>query len=174
MRNLEASREYHREYWRRHSDKLNQRRRERYVGSPEYLAKKAAYMRDHLAAKRQNDPSYVIDKRERDRLYRQTPEGNLSRRRQKYKRRALGGRHTLNSTDMQRLLTGFAYCCAYCLQCGSLTMDHFIPLTRGGGTVMGNIVPACSPCNSSKQNKMPSDWCTPEQLERVTGILGSL
>ena len=45
-----------------------------------------------------------------------------------------------------------------CVYCGSkpaqLTMDHVIPLSKGGSHTKGNIVPACKSCNSSKGNKI--------------------
>lgn len=42
---------------------------------------------------------------------------------------------------------------------GKLHADHLIPLSKGGGNTIGNIVPACQSCNLSKWNKMPSEWC---------------
>jgi len=49
-----------------------------------------------------------------------------------------------------------------CLYCGNefkrthLTMDHVVPISRGGKTEWTNIVAACNPCNSTKGNRM--DW----------------
>lgn len=44
-----------------------------------------------------------------------------------------------------------------CCYCGKkefpLVQDHFIPLSKGGGYESNNIVPACSNCNGSKNNK---------------------
>jgi 5-methylcytosine-specific restriction endonuclease McrA len=39
-----------------------------------------------------------------------------------------------------------------CWMCGGPkdTMDHVKPLSRGGAHMLGNIRPACSPCNNSK------------------------
>lgn len=43
-----------------------------------------------------------------------------------------------------------------CLGCGiqepqiTLTVDHIIPVSRGGGSEIGNIQGLCQPCNSSK------------------------
>lgn len=41
--------------------------------------------------------------------------------------------------------------CAYC-GCvpDRITMDHVIPLSRGGNHTASNVVPACGPCNSRK------------------------
>lgn len=32
------------------------------------------------------------------------------------------------------------------------TIDHIIPLTRGGGNEPANMVPSCSPCNNKRGN----------------------
>ena len=39
----------------------------------------------------------------------------------------------------------------------SLTRDHLIPLSRGGLNVWTNVVTACSPCNTRKANRLPSE-----------------
>lgn len=49
--------------------------------------------------------------------------------------------------------------CLYCGEFGKkLVMDHWIPVSKGGPTEVGNLVPCCSSCNSSKHDKSPSDW----------------
>lgn len=40
--------------------------------------------------------------------------------------------------------------CAYCGKRRRLTMDHVVPLAKGGHHTAANIVPACQPCNSRK------------------------
>lgn len=48
------------------------------------------------------------------------------------------------------------YTCQYCNTSqtrNNLTLDHVIPLSKGGKTEWRNIVAACSPCNSRKGNK---------------------
>lgn len=48
-----------------------------------------------------------------------------------------------------------------CLNCGSnknITMDHVIPIARGGRHSEGNLQPLCNRCNSSKKNKLMSEW----------------
>lgn len=48
-----------------------------------------------------------------------------------------------------------------CFYCGTgnvkLTMDHVIPVSRGGLHSIENIVPACCSCNASKGDKMPDE-----------------
>lgn len=36
--------------------------------------------------------------------------------------------------------------------------DHYIPISKGGSNYIDNIVLACSPCNLSKADKLPSEW----------------
>ena len=38
-----------------------------------------------------------------------------------------------------------------------LTMDHVVPLSRGGRSTKGNIVPCCKTCNNGKKYTMPVD-----------------
>lgn len=38
------------------------------------------------------------------------------------------------------------------------TVDHFIPLSRGGTSAKGNLVAACWDCNQRKANKMPDEF----------------
>jgi 5-methylcytosine-specific restriction endonuclease McrA len=47
--------------------------------------------------------------------------------------------------------------CVYCgkRRKGKLTQDHITPLSKGGSHTLSNIVPACSPCNSSKFTNGP-------------------
>jgi 5-methylcytosine-specific restriction enzyme A len=51
--------------------------------------------------------------------------------------------------------------CYYCLQAVSfkeLTMDHLVPLTRGGRSTRDNLVPSCKECNTRKKNMLPLEW----------------
>jgi len=51
-----------------------------------------------------------------------------------------------------------------CYYCGKevpekeLTMDHIVPLIRGGKSVKSNIVPACKECNYKKKYMLPIEW----------------
>ena len=47
--------------------------------------------------------------------------------------------------------------CQYCGSTQNLTLDHVMPTSRGGGSTWENVVTACSPCNSKKGSKTPSE-----------------
>lgn len=44
--------------------------------------------------------------------------------------------------------------CAYCGSVCSLTIDHVIPLSKGGQHAAANVVPACMPCNARKKDQI--------------------
>ncbi len=51
--------------------------------------------------------------------------------------------------------------CAYCGQptaAAELTMDHIVPLSRGGRSVKGNVRPVCKSCNTAKKQKLLMEW----------------
>ena len=39
-----------------------------------------------------------------------------------------------------------------------LTMDHIVPMSRGGKSTRGNVVPACKVCNNKKKYMLPIEW----------------
>lgn len=48
--------------------------------------------------------------------------------------------------------------CAYCQERRRLTVDHVIPLARGGSDLIRNIQFVCQPCNSKKNAKDPIEF----------------
>ncbi len=53
---------------------------------------------------------------------------------------------------------GTCYYCRRRFPPSELTMDHVIPLVRGGKSVRGNTVPACRECNARKKYLLPVEW----------------
>lgn len=53
---------------------------------------------------------------------------------------------------------------ARCHYCGcrtapaKLTMDHVVPLVRGGCSTKNNLVPSCKECNTRKKTMLPQEW----------------
>lgn len=61
----------------------------------------------------------------------------------------------LRGTILRRDNYTCRYCCA---QDEIMCADHVIPLSRGGSNDPENLVAACMPCNSSKADKLLSEW----------------
>ncbi|OHD64864.1 MAG: HNH endonuclease [Spirochaetes bacterium RBG_13_51_14] len=58
----------------------------------------------------------------------------------------------------RKIAAGICYYCGRKFQPGELTMDHKIPLGRGGSSDKINIVPACKECNNKKKYQLPTEW----------------
>ena len=52
----------------------------------------------------------------------------------------------------------FGHRCAYCGQEADLQIEHVQPISEGGEHDIGNIVPACWPCNGSKRTSEMESW----------------
>jgi 5-methylcytosine-specific restriction endonuclease McrA len=48
--------------------------------------------------------------------------------------------------------------CLFCGHQGRIDLDHAIPLSRGGDHSIGNLIPLCDNCNSTKYNKTIMEW----------------
>ncbi|MBU0485144.1 MAG: HNH endonuclease [Proteobacteria bacterium] len=62
-------------------------------------------------------------------------------------------------------------CCYYCGQQvggGELTMDHIVPLSRGGKSTKANLVPTCKSCNNKKKTMLPLEW--EEYMENIDSM----
>lgn len=64
--------------------------------------------------------------------------------------------HSTASFTRQNVFRRDAHTCQYCMKNFSekeLTLDHVIPVSRGGKKTWDNIVTACKSCNQKKANK---------------------
>lgn len=57
-----------------------------------------------------------------------------------------------------RVARGICHYCGRNFPAASLTMDHVVPIIRGGKSTQGNVVPACKECNSKKGYLLPLEW----------------
>ena len=55
------------------------------------------------------------------------------------------------------ILAAYSHRCAYCGN-EARSVDHLVPLNRGGRSEPDNLLPACKPCNSSKGDKLYHEW----------------
>ncbi len=97
--------------------------------------------------------------------------------------RAQGLPADLSLADWLATLDHFRRFCAYCQVRPFTDLDHFIPLSAGGGTTAANCVPACSRCNGVKRALDPVhpspglallEGTFGARLERVRGYLATL
>ena len=58
----------------------------------------------------------------------------------------------------QKLTRGVCYYCARKFPPSELTMDHIVPLIRGGKTTKGNVASVCKECNNKKKYLLPMEW----------------
>ena len=58
---------------------------------------------------------------------------------------------------LTQLNRGLCHYCGKKFSPKDLTMDHVIPIARGGTSTEGNIVPACKACNRDKKLDTPVD-----------------
>jgi len=58
----------------------------------------------------------------------------------------------------RRLAKGVCQYCGRRTAPGELTMDHVVPISRGGKTSKGNVVPCCKECNNAKKQLLPIEW----------------
>ena len=58
----------------------------------------------------------------------------------------------------QKTASGKCHFCGEKVKFKDLTMDHLLPLSRGGRSTKDNIVPCCKSCNSRKKSMLPLEW----------------
>lgn len=107
-----------------------------------------------------NKPKY----RERERRYRQEHPGVYQSKDMRRRARKIGAIHErINRDEIIARDAGICHLCGASPTGRSLTLDHVIPLVRGGTHTSDNLKVACRSCNSRKQRRLLSelDWYTP-------------
>jgi 5-methylcytosine-specific restriction endonuclease McrA len=91
----------------------------------------------------------------RQKKYRLSPKGKAAMARKRALRRMVThhGENLLTALEWEAIKARAKNRCYYCQQIPEeLTIDHIIPLSKGGKHTASNVVPACRPCNSRKHN----------------------
>lgn len=168
--------------WRqRNSDTVRKWRKNSYWRDPEKArAEKTAYYwknRDRMLAywkaKHAADPlpmrakvkEWAIKNPEKVRLMRCEAEG---------RRRARKAKVTVDLKGVRQIYSAIydalyieCYWCEKPMERDDRTIDHLIPLSRGGPHAALNLAPCCSACNKRKHNKTPDEYR--EYLKLVSG-----
>lgn len=75
-------------------------------------------------------------------------------------------RELRNSAWWKALLEkGLCHYCGGKFHPEELTMDHIVPVARGGKSTRGNVVPCCKECNNRKKYLTPAEILI-QQMER--------
>jgi 5-methylcytosine-specific restriction protein A len=79
-------------------------------------------------------------------------EQDIKREKEKARRLRFSGWWT------RKIQKGICHYCHRQVGIANLTMDHVVPLSRGGKSTKGNLVPACKECNNKKKYLLPIEW----------------
>ena len=146
---IERNRRYQAAYRERHRDEINARKKERYYAhAQENCAKNAAYRSENYGRRLEIERDSRAKNKEKWR-----PSKNA---RQSVRNRALKeDQFVILNKELRQVYE------APCYNCGSMenqTLDHLIPLSKGGRHSVGNIGTLCSSCNSSKHARTITEW----------------
>lgn len=137
------------------TQRLYQRRKD------EILAKQREYRRSEAgqANRRQTKLKYRNQNTEQIRLYqkayRGAPENRTKLVVHRQRREALrrGAEGTYTADEWRALCDHYGNKCLACGEPKPLTVDHVIPLSKGGSNDISNLQPLCGSCNSIKRDK---------------------
>lgn len=172
-KNREHIRAYKRASHTRHRDKVNERCRLWHMHNQDkvqaYRQKRYREQREEILAK--NRQRYQVNKdkisaankawraanKDKIRAYWQANPEILQQKRAR--RRAAKQNSPINDLTREQwneIKGAYGFRCVYCgRKMQRLTMDHIVPLSKGGAHTASNVVPACASCNASKGNRAP-------------------
>lgn len=153
--------EQKRRYWEENRDELLERKRHYYKG---HRATKLDYNRRYYEANREEllerKRRYYEENRdevrEQNRRYREANQEKRYENNRRRRARKLDALHVpFTDSELAARLSMFAGCWMCGEEAG--TVDHLIPIARGGPHCLSNLRPACGSCNSSKGAKTPKE-----------------
>jgi len=118
----------------------------------QYLNKREeriAYAARWIEANRELHASYQRNNAHKHR------ERNAAYSRARRAKMKLNGTYLITLKEVQKLISSP---CFYCAKVSKSTIDHVIPIELGGVDGIGNLVPACKSCNSSKSALTIMQW----------------
>lgn len=89
---------------------------------------------------------------------RENPEKAAAIRRRRRAIKASADARLVIQRDLRRMAHRQRGCCLYCGRGELLTIEHVIPLSRGGRDSIGNYALVCKSCNSSKNNLLLMEY----------------
>lgn len=169
--NREKVREKDRKYKHTHRELVNERSKIYKQTHPEKVKKykdehreqdnlyhRIRYAENIEKERQRSKDKYIRDKvhvQEYNKNYHATHQGLRQEYKRKYRARRKNAEGYITKKEWDELLDRFNHTC---LRCGrtdiKLTLDHVIPLTRGGSHTIDNAQPLCISCNSIKHTNI--------------------
>lgn len=135
------------EYRQEHGERLNKESRERYRQDEEYRQKCISQAKKWHRSNRNHKLAY--NKQYYKNNYERFAAANLTKH----------SREPIESKIIKQVYQEDNYTCQYCgTYGGKLTIDHKIPVSRGGNNNRNNLCVACHSCNCSKGAKTPEEF----------------
>ena len=155
LEHKEKIKQYAREYAREYYQKNKEARREYYQKNKEAQRERSRKFGKTKLGKR------TIKK------YKQSEKGRLADRNRQHLKRVIKNNGTgITNQQWNEILRVYNFQCAYCGIKGNMTIDHVVPLSKGGEHCIENAVPACIECNRAKSASL--NW-KPKIFKKVIG-----
>lgn len=146
IENREARADYARNYRNENRNRYRENARNYYARNQIRIsAAKAERYRIDPFARRESASKWRLENREKRNSYEHARRARLEK----------NGVFSIRKKFIERLYR------SACAQCGSteqMTMDHVVPISRGGSHSEGNLMPLCRSCNMSKKDKLLTEW----------------
>ena len=131
-------------------------------------ARRSEYLKSHPLNAEKNRQAFrtfytnhKAQVQERNRKWKENnPEQNKLNRQHENRLRKYRDRNAVGSFTRKECETKLRECNYKCIYCGqslsieNITIDHLIPLSKGGTNYIDNLVPSCLECNCKKYNKI--------------------
>jgi len=170
--NKEYTKEYDRKYYIENKKKKREYEKKYSYDNKEGLRKYYKKYRENIKNKniaREYKKKYYIKNKEKIKKYisnwAKTDNGRISRKKADHKRSSLlkNSLFDLTNKDIKKIFKRDVVC-VYCNSFNRLSLDHIIPVSKGGDTTFNNIVLACHSCNSSKNAQDVFKWCKSKKI----------
>jgi 5-methylcytosine-specific restriction endonuclease McrA len=129
----------------KHPEYQRERSKRRYVADPKYKAcvraSAAAWSQSHPEESRKITREWMRAHPEVSRVACAKRRAHLH-----------GVRSDFTKEQARELFDEYARLCVYCLALAT-SLDHVVPISKGGPHTKENLVPACAHCNTSKNNR---------------------